>query len=213
MTQPINISRFQNKLRALMGLRGENPIPTIKELLPIVVMESDRPEWEQPGGEMLWMTFASLAAVAGNTGHYVLWNPPGSGLLQIVTRAWVNQVGTLGSFFWSRVDPTTIAAFIATAVIPRDARAFGKTGFSSPIPMQFYRGSLTAAEIAAYATSGSTRFPAMETTAQTFDPWGPDEVWVVPEGWGFGFQTNQANFASSFQIMGRQHTQERGIPS
>src|SRR5258705_10772111 len=51
--QPINVVRFQNKVRGVMGLRGENPIPDLTRLLPVVVIENDRPEHAFAGIELL----------------------------------------------------------------------------------------------------------------------------------------------------------------
>lgn len=176
----------------------------------MIVLEADRPEWEWPGGEILWHHFASLPAVAAETGTYVLWNPLGSGLLQIVEFALVSAVGNVGAYFWTRIDPGTVpAAFDATSFgMSRDARAFqrGVTTFPSPIGATLFRGSLTAAEVAAYLTSGSARQNRPWTSYGL-------ESWIIPEGYGLGFQTATANLASEFALWGRQHTQERGIPS
>jgi len=82
--EPINITRFQNKVRAIYGMRGGNPIPTIAELQPILAIEVDRPEWGYAAREDSFGVFASQAGVAGNFGFVGLFNPANSGVIAVV---------------------------------------------------------------------------------------------------------------------------------
>lgn len=83
--QPINVVRFQNKVRALMGLRGENPVPDLTRLLPVVVVESDRPEFGFSGLELLSGGEQTQAAVAAQFSFVGVRNPADSGVVVTVT--------------------------------------------------------------------------------------------------------------------------------
>lgn len=205
MDTPININRWQNKVRALLGMRGVNPVPTIDELKPVIVIESDRPEWMWPGGTILWQTFGSLAAVAAEVAHFVLWNPPGSGVLGVITGFRSNGTQGTARWFWTVTDPATNAGFAAGNVALRDARAYTMPGFVSGIALRFYLGTLTAAEIAAYAISTA----ALPQSGAGFVP-HDERVIIVPEGFGWGYTRTDVNVAEDVEIIGYQHVQERG---
>src|SRR6267142_5919528 len=89
---PINVNRFQNKVRALFGMRGENPIPTAEELPPTIVLESDRPTMAYPGGELL-IWFAQVSpAIAANRSFVAAVNRPGTGLIVTVDQLFTDAV-------------------------------------------------------------------------------------------------------------------------
>lgn len=122
MTQYINSARWQNKLRAMLGIDGENPIPTVKELVPTAVVEQDRIEWGAAAGETRWMAEqGQLAGGAANSGLFALLNPTGSGVLAVVEL--VAAVCAGGSVELTIAAEATILATFAQAVtnvIPRD---------------------------------------------------------------------------------------------
>lgn len=68
-----------------MGLRGENPVPTLSELLPVVAIESDRPEFSYPGLELLSGGETTQPAVAGQFSFVGVRNPIDSGVLVVVS--------------------------------------------------------------------------------------------------------------------------------
>lgn len=82
--QFVNVARWQSKVRALFGVDGANPVPTLKDIIPVVVIENDRDDWgfagqERPGGNV-----NTQALVAGEFGQIGLLNPIGSGVITTV---------------------------------------------------------------------------------------------------------------------------------
>jgi hypothetical protein len=92
LDQPINVVRFQNKVRGLMGLRGENPIPDLTRLLPAVVLENDRPEFGFAGLELLSGGENTQAAVAAQFTFVGVRNPADSGVLVTVTNYMLDSI-------------------------------------------------------------------------------------------------------------------------
>ena len=82
--QPINVARFQDKVRAIFGTRGENPIPSLRDLQPVVVIENDRPDWSFAGREVLAGLHGTRTATVGQNAYVALRNPVDSGMLVVV---------------------------------------------------------------------------------------------------------------------------------
>jgi len=116
---PINTSRWQNKIRAMFGLKGGNPIPTLADLVPVVPIEVERPEWSLAGGETLWSGLIEQPAVAAEFGFCALVNLAASGVLCIV-----EEVGPSVAAFLIRLQTTAIPGFVAGQQDPGYAREF-----------------------------------------------------------------------------------------
>lgn len=124
MSLPINTSRWQNKVRAMFGLQGDNPVPTLRDLLPVAIVENDRPESRVAGGDFLVGAFGTQAAgAAGTTSQIALINPVKSGLVGIV----VGVLPSVVSNMFRLLGPNELPSFTAptgTAGIGyRDSRA------------------------------------------------------------------------------------------
>lgn len=104
--EPINVSRWQDKVRAFFGMRGDNPVPTPAELRPVVVVECDRPEWGLSGKENLYSAFLSRAGVVAEFAYVALLNPRDSGLICVVEGVFP----TSGTPRYFRCRPSDIAA-------------------------------------------------------------------------------------------------------
>src|SRR5258706_13171670 len=111
---PINITRWQNKLRAMMGMRGANPIPDLEALKPVVVIEDDRMEWGYAGAEFYYSNEFESPAAAAQLSYGVLVNPVGSGLLGILEGVIVEPAQQY-SIFGVGSGEGTFAALAATA--------------------------------------------------------------------------------------------------
>lgn len=122
--QYINQVRYQNKVRTMFGTDGDNPIPTLNELLPVVVVENDRFESRFPGNEFSFVGGLSVAAGgAGNSSNVALLNPTGSGIL-----ATVEAISQLSASVIGAVAESVITASYTqttTDLITRDFRGFG----------------------------------------------------------------------------------------
>jgi len=209
MPSPININRWQNKVRAMLGLRGENPVPTIAELQQVVVVESDRPEWELAGGSPLWTSFAQITAVAAETAYAVFWNPPESGTIHIVESFQDNGQFLTSRWFWTTVDPATNAGFVAGNITVRDSRVPAGL-LLSQVAIRLYSGTLTAAEVGAYGIS--TLFLPTTWAPATISQQDHRPVIIAP-GFGFGFTYGAVNVRADIEVSGRQHVIERGVLS
>lgn len=124
IVQFINQVRYQNKLRAAYGIDGENPIPTVAELVPVVIMEGERFELRFPGNEFSYIGGVAVAAGgAGNASNIALLNPTGSGQLVVVEKIDASILWSIGA-----VAESVILASYTQApanVITRDFRGFG----------------------------------------------------------------------------------------
>lgn len=123
--RPINSSRYQEKVRAILGLSGENPIPTIDELLQVLVIENDRPEWGFAGHETLAGFFVTQALVAGQFSFVALVNRPSSGMLIVVEA--IQSVTDANLFVTAAGDVAAGAPFLvgetaSTSGSSRDSR-------------------------------------------------------------------------------------------
>lgn len=84
MPSPINVSRWQQKVRAFFGMRDENPVETPAELRPVVVVENDRPEWGLSGKENYYGDFFTRAGTAAEFTIMALVNRIDSGIIAVV---------------------------------------------------------------------------------------------------------------------------------
>lgn len=141
MAPIINVNRWQNKLRALIGVRGENPIPTLSPALtPVVVLEDDRVEWGFAGGDFIFGYFASQAAVVGEQGFMGLVNPAGSGIIAVVDLFMSVQVAHIYIAGLAQVPIVGQTAFLQGNGFLRDVReegqnaACGRSSGSSAAP-------------------------------------------------------------------------------
>ena len=61
------IHRYNELVKKLLGAKGGEPMHELAaELLPVLILESDRPEWAIYKGELLWsVSLAQAAATPG----------------------------------------------------------------------------------------------------------------------------------------------------
>jgi len=125
MSRPINNSSWSDTVRAIFGIQGgENPAADTSELQPVVVMQSDRPEWGFAGGEELRSGLKFIGAGVGFLSQIGLRNPPDSNYLATVRRIWANPAAVSHIMVVSWIDNATVAhtAFTASGFVARDAR-------------------------------------------------------------------------------------------
>lgn len=124
LRQFINQVRYQNKVRAGYGIDGENPIPTVAELVPVCIIEGERFELRFPGNEFSFVGGVAVAAGgAGNASNIALLNPSNSGVLVVVEKIDASILWSIGA-----VAESVILASYTQApanVITRDFRGFG----------------------------------------------------------------------------------------
>src|SRR2546427_1167001 len=76
------IHRYNELVKKLLGAKGGEPMTELaSELLPVIILEQERPEFAIYKSELLWFCAVAQGAVALNNSHIGVRNPPGSGLI------------------------------------------------------------------------------------------------------------------------------------
>jgi hypothetical protein len=85
MLNEIQIGRLNGLLHKLLDMKEGAPAPTLAtDVFPMLVLESDRPEWLFLSGQRMCGALRQTAATVGQYSHAGLWNPAGSGVLAVV---------------------------------------------------------------------------------------------------------------------------------
>lgn len=123
----IQVGRWNSVLHKLLAMKEGAPSPLLApEVFPVVVLESERPEWAFLGGEKLCVGQISRAADVGNFSFVYFVNPIDSGTLAVITAVLSNDpdnthlfssgTGVVATAFGAQLDsrsgvfPTTIAS-------------------------------------------------------------------------------------------------------
>lgn len=191
----------------MMGLRGENPVPTLSELLPVVVVENDRPEWSFAGLELPWGTgFTNSPAIAGELSYVVVFNPVGSGIVSVVTTVQRGSDGSVHRLISGFLDATAVTEFGPGSLIAggRDSGFFPEGAGPAGQPR-------TATRVAIGTTVGQM-FGAIAhwslLTAAEVSP--PTYFCVLRPGSYLASQSDTAATAINVQFLGYERAQERG---
>jgi hypothetical protein len=200
---PINVLRYAAKIRAMFGIRGDNPAKTIKDILPVVVVEGDRPENAYGLGNTEGLRAAILdsAAVAAQNSWGAIYNPAGSGIIGIVdvfasitvVAAGRVQVAVVGQ---QQAAFATIVAAGAASLTARDTRLHTPTIQVSGLKQSF--GSAVGALVT----------PMWDLEDGTY-PWPV----VLAPGSALLFSNITLNERLEVNIVARERAQERGITS
>jgi hypothetical protein len=120
MSRPISASYLERKLRAIVGVMGDNPLPDLTDVNGLLSLEVDRPEWRFAANEFYKSFFVFGAQTAGNLTVVELFNQPGSGVIAVVEQisAWVSG-GAANRAVWAWISsPVTVN----NTAIARDGR-------------------------------------------------------------------------------------------
>jgi hypothetical protein len=101
-TNGIQIGRFNSLLSKLLGMSGEiDPVPTLApEMVSVLALEVDRPEWAFLKGERRLQCFGLPTGTAVFRGIFVARNPAGSGTLAVLESINVTpSSGAVQSFY------------------------------------------------------------------------------------------------------------------
>jgi len=124
----IQIGRYNSLLHKLLAMKEGAPSPILApEIIPVVVLENDRPEWRFLEGVILRAGGGSQAAGgAGTVAMYGLRNPVGSNALLVVERVFIGT--TTISVFTIQTLNQDSALTAANFGFPRDNRVSGAAG-------------------------------------------------------------------------------------
>jgi hypothetical protein len=200
---PINVNRWQNKVRAFFGMRGGNPVETLKELVPVVVVENDRIEFRGAGNEWTWGAGTQVAAGGvGNFARVGIHNPAGSGVIVVVESITIcnNTGASLNMQGGSILTETVIVPGVSSLCRPRDARVFGQQAAGRIVTNN---ASATAITLAVFDVQ------VLPATAFTWR-----DEYVVPPGFILWSGSSVANNASGLiSYCFRERPLERGLLS
>ncbi len=126
MSSPISAQYLERKLRAIVGVQGQNPIPELDDVKKgLIVLEADRPEWQLAGGERPWVWCDEAPGAVAELSYLTLENPANSGVLAIIEAIesqYLNVPGNSASF--------VVQIELAPLVIP----PLGQLTTSTPLP-------------------------------------------------------------------------------
>lgn len=94
----IQVGRYNGLLHKLLDMKEAAPAPTLApDIFAVLALEADRPEWAFLAGIKLCSASVNIAANAGFPSIMQLSNPPGSGIIVIVSKgnAWRNSDGVI----------------------------------------------------------------------------------------------------------------------
>lgn len=218
MPLPINVNRWQNKIRAMMGLRGENPVPTLAELVTVVGVELDRAEWGYAGQETRWISRnISSAAVAGQLSGVGIRNPIDSGVLVIVELVVNTAVSSSqNAQVKLRRGPDPIATFLSDVTVNGiiDTRFYPVDGTTNPpdsaheVTTAIAGGLPAPAQPLGFFPSGPSTQESARLLVHPFHP-----VAILAPGSLLLLEGTVANLAMSGWFYGRTRVLERGLPS
>jgi len=174
MSRPISASFLERKLRSIVGAGGNNLLPDLADLKGLLVLESDRAEWQRAGGEQPAAAGGGFAAVAGNTSVVQLRNPVGSGVLAVITRvsAVLGAAGRLR--IWEAFSIADFATVFVTQV-NRDLRDVVTVGDSLAC-------ILTGLNSVGAAGSGRNPLGWEVAARTTLEMIGEKDEIIIPEG-------------------------------
>lgn len=217
MSEPINVVRFQNKVRAFFGMRGSNPVPTLAELVPGVIVETDRPEWGYAGLEPRWISRNnSSAGVAGQLSSVGIYNPPDSSVLVVVEGLVNSSASSSQNCQIKIVRPNPAPTFLSNVPV----NGCIDTGFlpadgASQAQMAAHEVSFVAAGGLGSPATPLGFFPSLASTQEAdhamLHPFRP--LAILRPGGLILLEGTVANLAVSGFFYGRERAQERGVPS
>lgn len=139
----LGVGRYADSLRRLLDLKGA--LVAVDELgpelVPALVLESDRPEWSYLRGEQLASGHATATAAVGLRSSVRLQNPASSGVLIVVEEIIVAAFSTTLDLVQLRLNCTTTGSVAAPDRRMRDQR-FGDV---TPTGQLFTNNTLTFA--------------------------------------------------------------------
>jgi hypothetical protein len=193
----INVARFQNKVRALFGV-DRNEVPTLAELLPVLSLEDDRPEWGFAGNEFRFMVRDTAGLTAGGVGNpsiYALLNPTNSGQIAVVEAIAVS-VPVEFSF---TLEATILATFTAgSSPQPRDFRQRTAAGGAQLSALQaFTRNNAAGFGGMGYRLNNALSIPPLPI--------------IIPPGTACLMQAVTANAAMEASYAWRERALESGL--
>lgn len=100
----IQIGRLNGVLHKLLGMKEGAPSPQLSgDIVPALILESDRPEWKFLAGERLCMGGGAGAGVVGELRQFQIHNPADSGVLCVIKQM-ICTCDTSGPIFWGHAD-------------------------------------------------------------------------------------------------------------
>lgn len=118
----IQTGRYSDLLRRFLGMKGVTDVSAelSPEISPILVLETERPEWEFLKNEKLMSAVFALGGVVAENTVFRLRNPTGSGVVAVIARIEFSTDATT-AFIVERDDDNGNLATV-TPTVSRDTR-------------------------------------------------------------------------------------------
>lgn len=100
LANEILVGRFSGILHKLLSMKEGAPSPQLSpEIMPVIALEVDRPEYDFLAGVRRGSSAASYqSSAAGKFGQFSIRNPSGSGLLAVISNIAVSNNTRIGNF-------------------------------------------------------------------------------------------------------------------
>jgi len=166
MQNEIQVGRYSALLHKLLDMKEGAPSPTLAtDIFPVMVLETDRPEWKFLAGERLCFMRWYDNATAGEYSVIGIRNPAGSGVL-LVTESILVAPNAAGDWSMGIRGNTTVDA--TNPGRTRDTRTAAQT---------------TTGQIIELTQVGVPAYPMYQGSILANDPWLFEVPVVLTPGW------------------------------
>jgi len=187
----VQVPRFEQFLRKLLGVKRSG---VLKEIDPRVSLQFDpyaQPDFLHLQGIRLWSVALGQAAVAATNSFLEVFNPSGSGVISVITKAaWQTGAGDDTAGFLSNQGLNLLTNFSERVVAPRE----GRTVINSPFTLPFATRGQQAAQAIAGVGWQAIFQPSTVLATSIFTPsYTHDQPIVLPPGMGFTLRVGTIN--------------------
>lgn len=172
--------RYNAILHKLLSMKEGAPAPTLApEILPVIVLEDDRPEWAFLAGERLLSVSHQQAGGVGLAPFLALTNPVGSGVILVIEQVIFSVQG--GSSSLSLPPEWSVGAYEGTPTSGADIAAGETRDLRNPRPgpgilragstASGFPAGITLAQPGLVRGTGGTGFTTPAADVQLRVPW------------------------------------------
>lgn len=125
-TNDIGQDRFQARLTKELKIKGSMPAPVLApEIVPVLLVEGERPENLHIQREHRFAVSLTLGAVAGEYMYFQVWNPAGRDGLIVIEEVALSKPAAIIQFDWGVADVAVKASLGARDTYSLDTRLPG----------------------------------------------------------------------------------------
>jgi len=199
----VQVPRFEQFLRKLLGVKRSGILREIDSKVSLQFDPYAQPDFLHLQGIRPWGYGDIRGAVAAANGFVEVFNPPGSSVISVITKAqWQTGAADDTIALMSNGNLSLLANFVEVTVGPRE----GRTVINSPFTLPFATKVQTAAQAIA-AVGWQSVFRASSQTS--FSPaYTYDQPIILPPGMGFVIRVSTVNVQIAFNFTGYERSLE-----